>query len=83
MTAAKPEVSVRARAIIEGLVRTGRGSKPRLADAHVQLRAEAAASTSSCSMAHGLLRGDTFDEAEELQAKFAEAMARAGERPGR
>jgi hypothetical protein len=30
-----------------------------------------------------LLRGDTFDEAEELQAKFAEAMAKAGERPGR
>jgi hypothetical protein len=81
MAVAKPEVSARARAIIEGLMRTRRGSAPRFADAYVQLRAKVGGFYFVALNGARLLRGDAFEDAEELQAKFAEAMAKAGERP--
>jgi hypothetical protein len=81
MTAAPHPLAGRARAIVDGLVRTGHGSDPRFADAYVQLRAKIGGFYFVALDGARLLRGDTFEEAEELQAKFVEAMARAGSRP--
>jgi hypothetical protein len=81
MAAAKVEVSDRARAIIEGLLRTGRGSGPHVAGAHIRL----------CSKIDGfywvrldgsrLLRGHNLQGAARLQKSFTETMVRAGEPP--
>ena len=81
MTAASHPLAARARAIVDGLVRTRRGSNPRFADTYVQLRARVGGFYFVVHDGARLLRGDTFEEAEELQATFAEAMAKAGERP--
>jgi hypothetical protein len=81
MTAAPPPLSERAQAIVDGLVRTRRGSKPHFAGDYVQLRAKAGGFYFvACDGTH-VLRGYSLAEAEELQAKFAEAMAKAGKRP--
>jgi hypothetical protein len=53
MTAAKPEVLARARAIIEGLMRTQRGSDPHIAGTNVRLRSKIDGSIGSGSTAVG------------------------------
>ena len=81
MTANKSEVSNHARAIIAGLVRTGRGSDPRIAGAYVRLLARIGGFYWVRIDGSRLLRGHNVDDAEPLQEKFTETMARAGERP--
>jgi hypothetical protein len=81
MAAAKIEVSDRARAIIEGLIRTRRGSDPHIAGAYVRLRSKIGGFYWVRIDGTRLLRGDDVDDAEQLQVSFTEAMARAG-RPG-
>jgi hypothetical protein len=81
MTAPLHPLAERTRAIVDGLVRTRRGSEPHFADAYIQLRAKGGGFYFVVFDGARLLRGDTFEEAEELQAKFAEAMAKAGKRP--
>jgi hypothetical protein len=81
MTAAKAEASDRARAIIEGLVRTGRGTSPQVAGAYVRLRARIGGFYWVPIDGTRLLRGDDVDAAEQLQESFTETMARAGETP--
>ena len=83
MTGAKPEVSDRARAIIEGLARTGRGSDPRVVRSHVRLRARIGGFYWIRLDGSRLLRGHDVDDAEPLQESFTETMARAGEPSGR
>jgi hypothetical protein len=68
----------RAKQIAEGLVRTGRASDARLFRAWLQLRATAGNFYWIALDGSALLRGATFDGAEELQQRFADAMARAG-----
>jgi hypothetical protein len=81
MPAAKPEVSDRARMIIEGLVRTGRGSDPHIAGAYVRLRSKIGGFYWVRLDGNRLLRGNNVQGAERLQQKFTEMMARAGEPP--
>jgi hypothetical protein len=75
-----PTISARAKAIANGLIRTGRASEGRAARGHLRLRAERTGSfywiTADGSR---LLRGDELDSAEELQASFVQAMVQAGE----
>ena len=71
-------LSPRAKQIAEGLVRTGRASDARLFRTWLQLRATAGNFYWIALDGSALLRGDTFDGAEELQPSFADAMARAG-----
>ena len=81
MTAAKPNVSDRARAIIQGLMLTGRGSDPQGAGAYVRLRSKIDGFYWVRIDGSRLLRGNNVDGAKPLQEKFTETMARAGEPP--
>ena len=72
------EPSRRANEIAEGLMRTGRGSDVRLAGTWLQLCGTAGNFYWIALDGSALLRGNTFDGAEELQPSFADAMARAG-----
>ena len=81
MTAKKTEVSNQARAIVAGLVQTGRGSDPQIAGAYVRLLARIGGFYWVRVDGGRLLRGHNVDDAEQLQVSFTEAMARAG-RPG-
>jgi hypothetical protein len=81
MTAKKTEVSNQARAIIAGLVQTGRGSDPQIAGAYVRLLARIGGFYWVRIDGGRLLRGHNVDDAEQLQVSFTETMARAG-RPG-
>ena len=74
----QPTLSPRAKAIAEGLIRSGRGSDPRLAHGHLRLRAKLGGFYWIASDGARLLRGDELDAAEELQSSFTEAMAQAG-----
>jgi hypothetical protein len=78
-----PELSKRAQAIIEGLMRTGRGSDQRFLDTYVRLRARAGGFYWVHVDGSELLRGDDLANAEPLQAPFVEAMMRAGAPLGR
>jgi hypothetical protein len=60
-------------------VRTGRASDARLFRTWLQLRATAGNFYWIALNGSALLRGDTFDGADELQQSFADAMARAGD----
>jgi hypothetical protein len=60
------------------LVRTGRSSDARLFRTWLQLHATAGNFYWIALDGSALLRGDTFDGAEELEPSFADAMARAG-----
>ena len=71
-------LSPRAKQIAEGLVRTGRASDARLFRTWLQLRATAGNFYWIALDGSALLRGATFDGAEELQQRFSDAMARAG-----
>jgi hypothetical protein len=66
-------LSPRAKQIAEGLVRTGRASDARLFRTWLQLRATAGNFYWIAMNGSALLRGDTFDGAEELQPSFADA----------
>jgi hypothetical protein len=79
VTVAKPEVSARARLIIEGLIRTRRGSDPHIAGAYVRLRSKIDGFYWVRVDGSRLLRGDSIDDAEQLQKSFTETMVRAGE----
>jgi hypothetical protein len=69
--------SRRARAIAEGLVRTGRAYDPRTVGTHIRLRARAGWRFYWVAVDGGeLLRGDALDMAEELQQTFVDAMAK-------
>jgi hypothetical protein len=81
VTAAKVEVSAQARAIIAGLVQTGRGSDPQIAGAYVRLLARIGGFYWVRLDGSGLLRGNNVQGAERLQQKFTETMVRAGEPP--
>jgi hypothetical protein len=81
MSPAKLKVSARARAIIDGLVRTRRGSDPQGAGAHVRLIAGIGGFYWVRIDGSRLLRGHNVDDAEPLREKFTETMARAGEPP--
>jgi hypothetical protein len=70
--------SPRARAIAEGLVRTGRAYDPRTVGTHIRLRARVGRFYWVAFDGGELLRGDARDMAEELQQTFADAMAKAG-----
>ena len=74
-------ISQKARALAEGLIRTGRATEARAMDGHLQLRAKSGGGyywiTADGSR---LLRGDELEIAEELQQKFADSMVRAGDR---
>ena len=79
MMSAPPQPSPRAKQIAEGLVRTGRASSDvRLIGTWLRLRATAGNFYWISLDGALLLRGDTVDGAEELQPRFADAMARAG-----
>jgi hypothetical protein len=78
MVAAKIEVSARARAIIEGLTRTRRGSDPHIAGTYVRLRSKIGGFYWVGIDGSRLLRGLNVDDAEPLQESFVETMARAG-----
>jgi hypothetical protein len=78
----EPTVSPRAQQIIDGLVRTGRGLKPRVQGEFVKLDTRNANSSYYVERdGDSLRRGRTLMEAEELQETFADAMARAGQPP--
>jgi hypothetical protein len=81
MTAAKAEASDRARAIIDGLVRTGRGTNPQVAGAYVRLRAQDGRVLLGPDRRHSAIARRRRRCCEELQESFAETMARAGETP--
>jgi hypothetical protein len=74
--------SPRARAIAEGLVRTGRAYDPRTVGTYIRLRARVRRAGWRfywVAIDGGeLLRGDARDMAEELQQTFVDAMAKAG-----
>jgi hypothetical protein len=70
-------LSPRAKQIAEGLVRTGRASDTRLFRTWLQLRATAGNFYWIDLDGSALLRGATFDGADELQQSFADAMAHA------
>jgi hypothetical protein len=70
--------SLRARAIAEGLVQTGRAYDPRTVGTHIRLRARVGRFYWVAIDGSELLRGDALDMAEELQQSFADAMAKAG-----
>jgi hypothetical protein len=74
-----PTISARAKAIANGLIRTGRASDGRAARGYLRLRAERSGSFYWVA-ADGsrLLRGDDLDTAEELQSSFVETMIQAG-----
>jgi hypothetical protein len=81
VTAAKPEVPARARLIIEGLIRTGRGTDPHIMGAYVRLRSKIDGFYWVRIDGGRLPRGDSVDDAEQLQASFTETMDRADEPP--
>jgi hypothetical protein len=62
-------------------VRTGRGSSPRMIDTYVKLNANSGGYYFIARDGEWLRRGDTFVAAEDLQGKFVDAMAKAGEPP--
>jgi hypothetical protein len=73
--------SRRARAIAEGLVRTGRASAPRTVGTYIRLRARVGRAGRFYWVAVDggeLLRGDALNLAEQLQQTFVDAMAKAG-----
>ena len=74
-----PAISPRARAIAEGLIRTGRAGKHGVYD-HGMLRLECLAGGFYWISLDGsrVLRGAKLFDAEELQPKFADAIERAG-----
>ena len=71
-------ISHKARALAEGLMRTGRASDPQTVDGHVQLRAKIGGFYWITPDGSRLLRGDELEDAEELQPRFVESMVRAG-----
>jgi len=73
-------ISARAKAIANGLVRTGRATGHRLTHGHIQLHATRGESFYWIA-ADGsrLLRGDELDDAQELQPNFVQVMAQVGE----
>ena len=76
----KQAIYGRAKAIAEGLVRTGRASDQRLTSGHFRLRANNGGGFYWIAVdGSRLLRGDELDGAEELQPKFVLAMVQAGQ----
>jgi hypothetical protein len=70
-------VSQRAKAIAEGLVRSGRAAKFRVAAGFVRANGGGAIYWISADGTR-VLRGDAVDSADELQPGFLQAMVRAG-----
>ena len=72
------EVSDRARAIVDGLMRTGRGSERRVSGAYIRLRARLGEFYWIHVDGNKLLRGRDVVGAKPLQQGFTESMVRAG-----
>jgi len=66
MISEEPAISQRARRIVEGLVRTGRGSSPRLIDTYVKLNASSGGFYFIARDGEWLRRGNTFVECRGL-----------------
>jgi hypothetical protein len=76
---AETHISARAKAIADGLMRTGRASDPQAVQGHLQLRAKRGSGFYWIAASGSrLLRGDELDSAEEIQENFVQAMVLAG-----
>jgi hypothetical protein len=71
-------ISKRAKAMADGLIRTGRASDYGATNSHLQLRAKRGGFYWITADGDSLMRGDTLDGAEQLQPNFAQAMVHAG-----
>ncbi|HZV03901.1 MAG TPA: hypothetical protein VE999_02315 [Gemmataceae bacterium] len=78
MTSISQIPSHRAMAIVRGLTNSGRAFEACGEERFVRLRSAARGFYWVAADGTRVLRGDDLDEAEELQAGFMEAMARAG-----
>ena len=77
-TITKPSITPRAKAIAEGLVRTGRAAKFQVSGKYVRADGIGTAIYWVTSDGTRVLRGDVPHTADELQAGFVEKMVRAG-----
>lgn len=72
-------ISPRARAIANGLLRTGRAADQHEVPGHLRLRASRGGGFYwIANNGSRLLRGDELDSAEEIQENFVQAMILAG-----
>ncbi len=74
----EPFASERAKAMADGLIRTGRARDCRAIPGHLELRAKRGGFYWITADGEHLLHGDDLDSALELQPNFAQAMARLG-----
>ena len=70
--------NARAAAIINGLIRTGRASHPKLFHGFVQLARATGEFYYVAFRGNLVLRGGSLKDADELQPGFSDAMERAG-----
>jgi hypothetical protein len=73
-----PTPSRRAMAVANGLIRTGRASHPNAARGYIRLNGGLGEHYYVAFSGTRLFRGDSLEQASELQHGFIEAMARKG-----
>lgn len=78
MPAAESVISSRAKAIAQGLIRTGRAVSTEQAGGFIRLQCKAGGFYWISGNGRRLMRGTGFRGADELQKRFADTMERAG-----
>jgi len=78
MKAGLPTPSRRAMTIANGLIRSGRASHPQATHGFIRLAGTSGARYFVSFDGERVLRGDTVEQASEIQQAFIDAMARRG-----